>query len=420
MKRQTILTFACATLALTACDDDVSSAQKNTDTKEISHMVDTLYLSSKDTVVIKDSVLVKDTVVLKDSIIHKDTVYVIDSLTRGDSSCVVTDQGASFKIQCKDKAPYILNKATCNGKAYDPAIDLCNDSTIFAIEHADTCKGVIYDSRDYFCSASNKVVKKCDGKNYDADSLFCYFDKETETYSTPKRCGGYEYDISKYECEREVVIDYCGETKYNINAAGGCNDGILTIAYIQKDDYIQIYSCEGIVNPITGRCSPVNNCKRFDWDECVECNEGFAGEKCNYCAAGYYGPECLKAPPCEHGSLSDGEYGTGKCFCNVGFAGSSCDVCEIGFYGANCENISNCWHGEPDDGFTGTGYCKPGTCEENFEGEYCDRCSEDFFGEKCEHIITCQHGIPDSGTNGSGRCKSCFSGYTGENCDIEL
>lgn len=418
MKKQLVLIFACAALALMACDDDVSSAQKNTDTEEISHMVDTLYLSSKDTVVIKDSVLVKDTVVLKDSIIHKDTIYVIDSLTRGDSSCVVTDQGASFKIQCKDKAPYILNKATCNGKAYDPTIDLCNDSTIFAIEHADTCKGVIYDSRDYFCLASNKVVKKCDGKNYDADSLFCYFDKETETYSTPKRCGGYEYDINKYECEKEIVIGYCGETKYNIFAASGCTNGVLKLSLMpQPEGYTITYACEGIVNPITGKCYHVNHCKRFEWDKCVECNEGFSGEGCNKCSPGYYGENCLKAPLCVHGSLSDGKNGNGSCRCKMGFDGDHCDVCEAGFYGENCENISNCKHGEYDDGVTGSGHCKPGSCEENFDGEDCDHCAEGLFGEKCNKLVTCWHGTAKGDLYGDGHCSECDEGYYGIDCD---
>lgn len=345
MKRQFILIFACA-LALTACDDDVSGAPKNSNSDEISHVVDTLYLSSKDTVVIKDSVLLKDTVVLKDSVLFmdtvilkdsillKDTVYIIDSLTKGDTSCVVTDQGVSFKIQCKDKVPYILNKATCNGKAYDPAIDLCNKDTILAIADADTCKGVIYDSRDYFCSASEKVVAKCDGKTYDADSLFCYFDKETETYSTPKRCGGYEYDISKYECEKEIVIGYCGETKYNVNRVDDCQNGML-VGIIQTspwggtDKYVR--RCpSGLAYPISGQCFDNANCKRFDWDDCVECKEGFFGENCDECAKGFYGKNCDQIVTCEHGEQYNSIYAAdGYCIpgsCTGDYTGVDCNI----------------------------------------------------------------------------------------------
>ena len=437
MKRQFILIFACA-LALTACDDDVSGAPKNSNSEEISHVVDTLYLSSKDTVVIKDSVLLKDTVVLKDSVLFmdtvilkdsillKDTVYIIDSLTKGDTSCVVTDQGVSFKIQCKDKVPYILNKATCNGKAYDPAIDLCNKDTILAIADADTCKGVIYDSRDYFCSASEKVVAKCDGKTYDADSLFCYLDKETGTYSTPKRCGGLEYDINKYECEKGVVIDYCGETKYNAILVGGC----------REDENIPFTHCSsGIAYPISGGCFPSPYCKRFDGNDCVECKEGFSGTFCEYCEEGYYGLDCDRIVTCVHGEKDNTIFAkSGVCVpgnCEKGYYGENCNMevscehgrqdnrttarsglcvgsCDTGYFGSSCNRVITCQHGEPNDDIYGDGQCKS--------------CNLGYYGLDCDKTVTCEHGTPDDGINGSGKCieGSCLGNYTGENCDIEL
>lgn len=389
MKRQLVLMFTCATLALVACDDDVSSAQKGADNEESSHMLDTLYLSNKDTVIIKDSIFVRDSAGAMDTVVLKDTVYVIDSLTKDDSSCEVTDQGASFKIQCKDKVPYILNKATCNGKAYDPSIDLCLDSTILAIEHADTCKRVIYDSRESFCSASEKVVAKCDGKSYDADSLFCYFDKETETYSTPKRCGGHEYDINQYECEKGVVIGYCGETKYNIFAATGCSKGgslTQTITDNGPSDACPSHT----VYPISGECFPTINCKRFDWNECVECNEGS------------YGPYCLPNKLCFHGIPDDGINGSDKC-----------KSCEEGFAGEFCAIDVTCVHGIADDGINGSGKCIEGSCLGSYTGENCDECKNPLFtGANCDE---CKNPL-FTGEN----CDECIPGYYGENCDIEL
>jgi hypothetical protein len=365
MKRQLVLMFTCATLALVACDDDVSSAQKGADNEESSHMLDTLYLSNKDTVIIKDSIFVRDSAGAMDTVVLKDTVYVIDSLTKDDSSCEVTDQGASFKIQCKDKVPYILNKATCNGKAYDPSIDLCLDSTIHAIADADTCKGVIYDSRESFCSASEKVVAKCGGKNYDADNLFCYFDEETKEYSTPKRCSGLEYDINQYECEKGMVIGYCGETKYNTNAVTGCEDGKLRVPIKWIDGIpIALSDCIYGANPITGFCLINNNCKRFDWDECAECEEGFTGENCSKCTTGHYGNQCLPVT-CQHGTPNDGIHGDGHCL-----------KCDPGYYGLDCKSNNNdcSGHGTVIDGPYGNGAC---ICQAGYVGENCEFVQQD-------------------------------------------
>ena len=413
MKKLPVLIVSSAILALIACDDEVSSSQKEADNIEATHEVDTLYLSSKDTVVIKDSIFLKDsvvvkdtvvlkdsvftkdTIVLKDSILLKDTVYVIDSLTKGDTSCVVTDQGVSFKIQCKDKAPYTLNKATCNGKAYDPAESLCLDNTILAITDADTCKGVIFDSREYFCSASKKVVEKCNGKSYDADSLFCYFDKEAETYSTPKRCGGLEYDISKYECENDVVIAYCGETKFNAILVSGCReDGMLTqirqYEYLNGSLVLGAYrSCNGVAYPISGKCFANNNCARFDWDECVECKEG------------YYGPNCNNAVTCVHGTQNNSTEATNG-YCIAG-------NCDAGYYGTNCNMKVTCVHGAQNNTTTATnGQCKAGNCNAGW------------YGPNCSNAVTCVHGTQNNtttATNGYCLANSCISGYTGANCD---
>lgn len=373
---------------LVACDDDVSSAAKDSDDEISAHMVDTLYVYSKDTVVIRDSVFASDTVVVRDSVILKDTVYVMDSLIRNDSSCVMTDLGVSLKIQCGDRDPYIYDKATCDDKAYDPVENVCYENKILSIEVADTCQQVIYDSRDYFCSASNKVVEKCNGEVFDADSMFCYYDKNEQSYIIHERCGGREYDFKKFECEDGMALDYCGEQVYNaFNVECGSDNTLWPRIY----DHI-VGACPSVVNPITGICED-GYCGLFDKSgKCVECQEGYGGEDCKYkvlcvngepgfddvfrghcksCDAGYYGENCDKVVTCAHGTPDDGIYGHG--FCNS---------CEAGYYGGDCGFASKCVNGVPDDGRNGSDRCK--ACDDGWAGAYCDQCASGYSGENCD------------------------------------
>ncbi len=61
---------------------------------------------------------------------------------------------------------------------------------------------------------------------------------------------------------------------------------------------------------------------------CV-CDTGYAGEKCDSCAAGYgnYGTKkCYQTLACEHGRQKGG-----ACVCNVGYTGALCDDCATGY-----------------------------------------------------------------------------------------
>lgn len=69
------------------------------------------------------------------------------------------------------------------------------------------------------------------------------------------------------------------------------------------------------------------------------CNDGFAGQACDHCAAGYEGyPNCLKsACGCMAGSCNKD---TQKCDCPSNYGGEKCEVCASGFAGPKCFPMS--------------------------------------------------------------------------------
>ena len=353
-KTKLMAVLGLAACMFAACDDDVSSAGKSAE-GDSAHVVDTLYMFSKDTVVIRDSVFVSDTVVVMDSLILWDTLYLNDSTIKKDSSCIVTEQGEKLLIRCSDKDPYIYSKASCDGKAYDPLVSLCYDKTIIAIENADSCGTAIYDSTEYFCSTLNKVVKKCNGEKFNADSLFCGLDSALGKYVTHERCDGEEYDFNKFECENNKVIGYCGERKFWARVAY-CADSIL---FIIRDD------CSYGADPMTGVCYPnitvvVPGCIKASEGHCTACDEGYMLEngQCNYDMTQVY-PGCAAS--------SEGR----------------CTACKEGFHGSYCDPNS-CQHGTALGGIDGDGLCVPGSCEGGWAGSDCDQCAEGYSGENCD------------------------------------
>ena len=69
------------------------------------------------------------------------------------------------------------------------------------------------------------------------------------------------------------------------------------------------------------------------------CNDGFAGQACDRCAAGFEGyPNCLKsACGCMAGSCNKD---TKKCDCPSNYGGDKCEVCATGFGGPKCFPMS--------------------------------------------------------------------------------
>lgn len=69
-----------------------------------------------------------------------------------------------------------------------------------------------------------------------------------------------------------------------------------------------------------------------------ECQLGYAGSRCNYCALGYVGyplckPKLDCSPACRYGSC---DFETGTCRCPANRAGTTCGECASGYSGAQC------------------------------------------------------------------------------------
>lgn len=146
------------------------------------------------------------------------------------------------------------------------------------------------------------------------------------------------------------------------------------------------------------------------------CKENFAGDFCDRCAEGYYGPDCL---PCEcdpTGSVHNVcDANTGQCLCNPSFDDKHCDSCKDGYHSYPSCLYSNC--------------DSKGTIEEisdKISGECL--CAEGYGGSRCDQCLPTYYNYPDCvkcncSTVGSaqvvcghdGKCP-CLNNFAGKQC----
>ena len=135
----------------------------------------------------------------------------------------------------------------------------------------------------------------------------------------------------------------------------------------------------GYCNPITLRCVCHFDTAKGFW------YGGSEGGSCMLCAPGYYGATCRSECPgggcnacTKHGVCDDGTTGTGVCTCMKGvttgfWAGDRCDRCAAGYYGLDCKKKCQCsGHGQCDEGLFGTGGC---LCTPGYLRADCSACN---------------------------------------------
>ena len=170
------------------------------------------------------------------------------------------------------------------------------------------------------------------------------------------------------------------------------------------------------------------------------CDDGYAGESCDVCAAGYQDndDDGLCAPDCASAGLACGAHahceddsGTAACICDAGYTGADCDQCAAGYQDGDdngtclptCETLG--WvcsgHGQCDHA-DGTAEC---VCDQGYAGDQCQGCDEDWQDndDDGECQLACSspevycalhsHCEDETGTAG---CV-CDTGYIGVDCD---
>ncbi|XP_052775570.1 laminin subunit alpha-2-like [Mya arenaria] len=139
---------------------------------------------------------------------------------------------------------------------------------------------------------------------------------------------------------------------------------------------------------------------------CIDCNDFTTGVNCERCMPGYFRPWGVphNSPrPCRPCSCEESIGNTGicieddsrvgdglmpgSCICREGFAGQSCDRCAAGYHSyPHCEPCSCSVKGTVDPNMC-EGRC---VCKENVAGEKCDRCEQGYYDLSAENAQGCR------------------------------
>eukprot|EP01063_Lacrimia_lanifica_P024273 TRINITY_DN3220_c0_g7_i1.p1 TRINITY_DN3220_c0_g7~~TRINITY_DN3220_c0_g7_i1.p1 ORF type:complete len:2491 (+),score=389.07 TRINITY_DN3220_c0_g7_i1:59-7531(+) len=243
-------------------------------------------------------------------------------------------------------------------------------------------------------------------------------------------------------CEACDVMNHCGA-----NAISATDDGYrakCTCECMPGFDGDKCDRCApGHVDfPSCKQCSIAFHCKGNGvdvWSDgigCVcECKENFEGITCGHCNAGYVGyPECYECSNelhCNGNAVTASEDGTRsgcECTCREGYIGDQCDACAAGYVGyPNCLECSadgycqgNALRARLDDSMPEGCSC---VCKESYQGANCGACAAKSFGYPecgdCTIEEYCNSNADSITSDQDGTtCEcTCSAGFTGLECD---
>ncbi|CAH0558315.1 unnamed protein product [Brassicogethes aeneus] len=209
--------------------------------------------------------------------------------------------------------------------------------------------------------------------------------------------------------------------------------------------YVRIFANDsGVEQGFCGKCDCNGHSETCDagTGECF-CRHNTIGEKCERCAAGFYGnplhgtkDSCKRcacpleneennfSPSCQLDYLDEKE--SYVCTqCPKGYTGDHCEICDDGYFGNPLEKGNKCQlcdcNGGPCD--RSTGQCL--NCKGNTEGWKCEKCKPDHYGDPKN--LTCKACECDpigskfkqcDNVTGQCQCKEKFMGRTCDKCEI--
>ncbi|KAF8358536.1 epi-1, partial [Pristionchus pacificus] len=284
------------------------------------------------------------------------------------------------------------------------------------------------------------------------------------------------------EVLRAVTVEKCAcPAPYTGLSCQECADGYYRVKsgkYLGSCVPCNCHGHSGTCDKVTGLCKECQH--STEGEHCETCIEGFYGDAtsgspfaCSACACPY-APENNFATSCD---VSD-EGQTRMCFCKPGYAGDRCEKCAPGFFGDpeasggscepcqcngnndlrdpqachelygschlcqnntagdHCESCAPWYHGDAvtskncsscECDQCGAHSCSPLTgscaCKTNVVGERCDRCAADHWGfSRCGGCHNCHCGAASSssqcdGMNGQCPCRPGATGLRCEQCD---
>lgn len=255
----------------------------------------------------------------------------------------------------------------------------------------------------------------------------------------PCQCNGHSDS-----CEMESGRCICQHNTVGLNCEH-CADGYFGNALNGTED-----DCQPCLCPNGGRCTQL----LFGGEiVCLDCDEGYGGQRCDSCVDGYYRNRDGSCVACDCNNNTDPNAvgtcnrETGECMkCLYNTTGSFCHNCLKGFYGeptktphgecfhCDCNDYGSVPLDEEADGtltreelaYGGRGHaCNPWDgqcrCRPNVNGRSCDRCIEGTWGlysrKGCEDCQCNPIGSFNSSCDTySGQCH-CKPGVTGLKCD---
>ena len=158
---------------------------------------------------------------------------------------------------------------------------------------------------------------------------------------------------------------------------------------------------------------------------CLICTNNAAGEACSECAPGFFGDaitdKSCRTCGCDECGTENCNHMNGECKCKPSVSGDKCDRCERDHYGfGTCRGCIPCECGEASDSLqcndeAGQCRCRPGVT-----GRTCDHCESGFWNFKptgCERCLCNPIYAEGVGCNPeTGQCE-CLPGVIGQNCD---